>query len=173
MPRAPGRFLQGEEATRPEIAARRIRATVLLIDDDEPFLASLARLVRSLGWRTIEAEDGITGVALFREHRPDLVLVDILMPGIDGIETIVQIRQGAPGAKIVAMSGGGEIGKADCIAAAIRFGADLGLQKPFDAETLETTVEMLLHRRRRPAPLARLAGAVAGVSLPRTPALAR
>ncbi|HYC13363.1 MAG TPA: response regulator [Stellaceae bacterium] len=173
MPRAPGRFLEGGGAIDPAVAAERIRATLLLIDDDRPFLASLARLVRSLGWRTIEAEDGLAGIALYREHRPDLVLVDILMPGIDGIETIVQLRQGAPGAKIVAMSGGGEIGKADCIAAAIRFGADLGLQKPFDAETLARTVEVLLHRRRRPAPLARLAGAVAGISLPATPALVR
>ena len=173
MSRALGDLLEGPWTSSPAVSAERARATLLLIDDDRPFLTSLARLVRAMGWRTVEAEDGLSGLALYRRHQPDLVLVDILMPGLDGIETIVQLRHLAPDAKIVAMSGGGEIGKTECIAAAIRFGADVGLQKPFDAASLAQAVEDLLHRRRRPAPLARVADAIAGVSLPATAELAR
>ncbi|MGE5202630.1 MAG: response regulator [Acidobacteriota bacterium] len=148
-------------------------ARILLIDDDRTFLRSLAGLVGTLGWPAIEAEDGLTGLALYRRYRPALVLVDVLMPGLDGIETVVQLRHVSRGVKIVAMSGGGEIGKTECLAAAIRFGADLGLQKPFDGATLAGILETLLHRRRRPAPLAEVAGAVARLPLLTAAELAR
>jgi len=173
MPRALGELLTGGWTPSPALAGERAAATLLLIDDDRSFLNSLTRAVRIMGWRTLEAEDGATGLALFLRHRPHCVLVDILMPGVDGIETIVQLRHASPSAKIVAMSDGGEIGKAECIDAAIRFGADVGLQKPFDATTLARVVDGILQRRRRPPPLARVAGAIAGVSLPATPELVR
>jgi len=173
MSHALGDLPERRWTSSPTLPAERAPATLLLIDDDRPFLTSLAQLVRAMGWHTIEAEDGLSGLALYGRHRPDLVLVDILMPGLDGIETIVQLRHLAPGAKIVAMSGGGEIGKTECIAAAIRFGADVGLQKPFDAATLAQAVSDLLQRRRRPAPLARVADAIAGISLPAAAELAR
>lgn len=148
-------------------------ATVLLIDDDRTFLGSLACLARVLGWPAIAAEDGLTGLALYRQYRPAVVLVDVLMPGLDGIETIVQLRHLSRGVKIAAMSGGGEIGKTECLTTAIRFGADVGLQKPFDRATLASVLETLLHRRHRPAPLAEVAGAVARLPLLTAAELAR
>jgi len=147
-------------------------AAVLLIDDDRPFLNTLAGLVGMLGWHSIAAEDGLTGLALYRRHRPAVVLVDVLMPGLDGIETIVQLRRISHGVKIAAMSGGGEIGKAECLATAIRFGADVGLQKPFDRATLARVLQTLLHSR-RPARLSEVAGAIARLSLLATEELAR
>jgi DNA-binding response OmpR family regulator len=156
-------------------AERRAPAhpAILLIDDDRTFLKSLARLVGALGWPAMAAENGLTGLALYRRYRPAVVLVDVLMPGLDGIETIVQLRRVSRGVKIAAMSGGGEIGKTECLAAAIRFGADLGLQKPFDRTTLARVLETLLHRRHRPAPLTEVAGAIARLPLLTAAELAR
>ncbi len=63
---------------------RRLRRSFLLIDDDEMTRISMAGRLKRLGYRVIEADDGVAGLAAIRAQRPDLVILDWMMPGLDG-----------------------------------------------------------------------------------------
>jgi len=118
-------------------------ATILVIDDD----ASMRRtLVRILGpeHNVIEAQDGSVGLALFATHAPELVITDIVMPKKEGIETILELRRRAPGLRIIAISGGGEIRNADYLDMAEKLGADAAMPKPLRVADLRETVNRLL-----------------------------
>ncbi len=110
--------------------------TVLVIDDDEAVRSSLEMLLEAYGYEVVLARDGRQGLAAFRANTPDMVLVDLMMPVQDGIETIVQIRREWPDAYIVAMSGGARIGSWDGLAVARELGADHAIEKPFEADEL-------------------------------------
>src|SRR5882724_8858286 len=72
--------------------APRTRKRVLIIEDDDDVAQILQVLVRSLKADAMIADDGITGVELARAERPDLVLVDIHLPGMNGLEVIKELR---------------------------------------------------------------------------------
>jgi len=109
--------------------------TVLVIDDDEAVRSSLEMLLETYGFQVVLARDGRQGVTAFRANAPDVVLVDLMMPVQDGLETIALIRREWPKARIVAMSGAG-IGNWDGLAAARGLGADYAIEKPFEADEL-------------------------------------
>jgi two-component system response regulator (stage 0 sporulation protein F) len=109
--------------------------TVLVIDDDEAVRSSLEMLLEAYGYEVVLARDGRQGLAAFRANEPDVVLVDLMMPIQDGIETIALIRREWPEAFIVAMSGGG-IGNWDGLKVALEVGADRAIEKPFEADEL-------------------------------------
>jgi DNA-binding NarL/FixJ family response regulator len=79
---------------------------VLLVDDHAMVRAGLARLLAAAGDVRVvaEAADGDQGARLAREHDPDVALVDLAMPGIDGIETTRRIRERAPGVAVVVLT---------------------------------------------------------------------
>ena len=110
--------------------------TVLVIDDDEAVRSSLEMLLETYGFQVVLARDGRQGVAAFRANAPDVVLVDLMMPVQDGLQTIALIRREWPKARIVAMSGGAGIGNWDGLAAARKLGADYAIEKPFEADEL-------------------------------------
>ena len=116
------------------------RPDVLLIDDDPGVRDSLTMLLQAHGLRVVAAADGRRGLEAFRAHAPKLVLTDILMPEQDGIGAILQMRRERPDAKIVAMSGGGRVDKADYLTAAEKLGATAAVEK-LDMEKL---IEILL-----------------------------
>jgi CheY-like chemotaxis protein len=113
---------------------------VLLIDDDPGVRDSLTMLLQAHGLSVVAAADGRRGLEAFRAHAPKLVLTDILMPEQDGIGAILQMRRERPDAKIVAMSGGGRVDKADYLTTAEKLGADAAVEK-LDMEKL---IEILL-----------------------------
>jgi DNA-binding response OmpR family regulator len=117
-------------------------ATILVIDDDAAMRRVLKRML-SGDHDIVEADDGSAGLARFIEHRPQLVITDILMPKKEGIETIREIRRLAPKVKILAMSGGG-IGTPHYLEMAGKLGADVTLMKPVSAADLHATVSALL-----------------------------
>ena len=110
--------------------------TVLVIDDDEAVRASLEMLLEAYGYEVVLARDGRQGLAAFRANSPDIVLVDLMMPVMDGMETIERIRREWPDAYVIAMSGGAGIGNWDGLAAARELGADHAIEKPFEADEL-------------------------------------
>jgi DNA-binding NarL/FixJ family response regulator len=67
--------------------------TLLLIEDHTPLRENLRDILTLEGFRVLEAADGSSGVALAREHRPDLVLCDIMLPGMDGYEVLLHLRR--------------------------------------------------------------------------------
>ena len=92
--------------------------TVLIIDDDEAVRSSLEMLLEAYGFQVVLARDGRQGLAAFRANAPDVVLIDLMMPMQDGLETIALSRRDWPKVRIVAMSGGTGIGHWDGLAAA-------------------------------------------------------
>ena len=65
---------------------------VLIIEDEAPIRKNLARMLTAEGYRVITAPDGVNGIVIAREQRPDLILCDILMPRMDGYEVLAALR---------------------------------------------------------------------------------
>jgi CheY-like chemotaxis protein len=118
-------------------------ARILVIDDVAGVRRSIAALLTRNGHEVETAEDGVRGVELARRTRPDLVLVDMLMPEKDGVETLEDIRAEGLAVASVAMSGGGSlVASEDALAAGARH-ADAAVTKPFENADLITLVDKL------------------------------
>ena len=128
----------------PTAGASPTARTILVVDDDKAVLHSLSILLEDLGFRVVTAADGVQALKRFRESPPDLTLTDIIMPEKEGIGLIMELRRAHPGAKIIAMSGGGRVGNTDFVEIATALGADAGLQKPFDDVQLAATLRSVL-----------------------------
>ena len=120
--------------------------TILIIDDDQSLRDSLRRTLRREGYTVVEAAEGVEGLKVLKSHPVDVVLVDLFMPGKEGLETIAELRRSHPGIKIIAMSGGGEKGHMDVLKAAKLMGARRTLAKPFSREDLIEALDDLLAR---------------------------
>jgi len=114
---------------------------VLLIDDDALVRRMVRRLLERAGYSVLEAEDGNIALKLLRQHRPAIVITDIIMPRVEGIEIIQEIRRTAPATRIIAISGGGPRGEMMYLDWAQALGADAVLQKPFQPQELLARVE--------------------------------
>ncbi|HET6371967.1 MAG TPA: response regulator [Candidatus Polarisedimenticolia bacterium] len=108
--------------------------TILLIDDSAGVRAVLSEALAIEGYKVLEASDGAEGVRLYREHRPGLALVDMIMPEKDGIETVKEILEFDPDAVIFTFSGKDAGG--DHQETARILGAKKGFQKPLRVEVL-------------------------------------
>ena len=104
--------------------------SVLIVDDDETLCRVIAGELTRAGYATREIHDSRDVVKLFEDQPSDIVITDIFMPNVDGLEVIRHIRRVAPGAAIVAMTGVDDVG-ADYLKAARAFGAHHVLRKPF------------------------------------------
>jgi len=82
-------------------------ARILLIDDDAPVRRTLRKMLERQGYEVEEAPDGKAGLTLYQENPADLIITDLIMPEMEGIETIMELRRRFPDVKIIAMSGGG------------------------------------------------------------------
>jgi len=111
-------------------------AKILVIDDDDHLRELVCSRLRRQGYVVHTAENGRVGLRIFEAERPDLVITDILMPDMEGIETILRLKAGATPPKIIAMSGGGHIVGRDFLKWASHLGADQVLAKPFRVSTL-------------------------------------
>ena len=118
---------------------------VLIIDDDDMFRNMLVEMLSLEGYDISEASDGNTGLSVFTENTPDLVITDILMPEKEGMQTIREIRQIAPNVKIIALSGGGTHPTGlDYLQMALDLGADRSFPKPFKtSEFIEAIAQMI------------------------------
>ena len=102
--------------------------TVLVVDDDAHTRALFQTTLESAGYRVLVAEGGREGVELFQSQAVDLIVVDIFMPEMDGLELIRRLRRANAACKIMAMSGG--VGEWDYLEVAKRLGANHALKKP-------------------------------------------
>jgi DNA-binding NtrC family response regulator len=117
---------------------------ILVADDDDILLGFIRTVLLKAGYLVDEASGGHKAVALFREHRPDLVLTDLLMPGRDGMEVLRDIRAIDPQAKVIIMSGGGDVVPVGFLDLAPKMGAIGTLAKPFDHRQLLYAVQKVL-----------------------------
>lgn len=118
--------------------------SVLVIDDDELVRETLRTALEGAGYRVVMAPEGEEGVALFHTAPTDVVLCDIFMPGMEGIETIRMLRRWNPEVKIVAISGGGKRGELAYLDIAQKLGADRALAKPFAVSEMLATIRELV-----------------------------
>lgn len=120
------------------------RARVLVVDDDAAFRFSTAELLRADGCEVDEARDGREAVARLGERAYDLLLVDLRMPGIDGLGLVEALRLWGHGVPILMISGFGTVESA---VRALHLGADDFLLKPVEPDLLSARVGELLERR--------------------------
>jgi DNA-binding response OmpR family regulator len=117
-------------------------AEILIIDDDPQMRRVVAQILKGAGHTPHEAANGKEGIAVFQRQRPALVISDIVMPDMEGIETILTLRREAPTIPILAISGRRD---PNYLRFATTLGASAALDKPFGAEELLATVEKLLN----------------------------
>lgn len=127
-------------------------ARVLVIDDDELVLTMLESALLAAGHKVITATDGDQGLRALRRHPVDIIVTDIIMPGKEGIETIIEIRRLSPTIPIIAISGGGLHAGRLYLEAAARLGATRTLAKPFAPKKLLQEIEACLREGRAPSP---------------------
>ena len=126
---------------RAEHTAPDDRAATILVCDDDPSLRELVRAVLGPRYRFVEAADGIEALALAREEPPDLIVLDVMLPGLSGIEVLEQLRtdDGLKSIPVVVITAWSHA-EIDAQVA----GADRFVSKPFDPDDLSTAVEELL-----------------------------
>jgi DNA-binding response OmpR family regulator len=119
-------------------------ARILIIDDEEQIRTMLKRVLEREGHETMAASNGRLGMRIHLKDPADLVITDIIMPEQEGIETIIKLRRESPRTKIIAISGGGDVGAEGYLAMAGKLGAQVTLQKPFGLEEILMAVRNLL-----------------------------
>ena len=117
---------------------------ILVIDDDEALGDIVASGLAHIGYRVERAANGTEALGVLQRRDIDLVLTDINMPGMDGIEVIIQLAKLRPALPIVAMSGGGLFDRSLLLTNASHLGAVECLGKPFDLDDLFDAVARAL-----------------------------
>jgi DNA-binding response OmpR family regulator len=118
-------------------------AKTILICEDDQNLRQLVRAVLGDGYRFLEAHDGDEALEVALRTRPDLIILDLMMPGRSGLDVLDQLREQMPDGKsrtrVIVMSAWGHADEA-----ALRAGADRFVPKPFEADELTAIVEDVL-----------------------------
>lgn len=123
---------------------------VLIVEDSRTMQAVMQKMLREAGYTTIEALDGESGVALAKEHRPALIIMDVVMPGITGFQATRQLRrEPATAATPIIMISGNQ--QATDQFWATKIGANDYLVKPFNREQLFDSMDRLLYAESTPA----------------------
>ena len=120
--------------------------TILLIEDDQQLSFLLSQQLHDEGYRVICAGDGVRGHAMLQQHEPDLVLLDIIMPRMDGWETCRQIRQCSDVPIIIISCRGAELDRVR----GLELGADDYITKPISYPELTARIRAALRRGNRP-----------------------
>ena len=120
-------------------------AEILVVDDDSQVREVIKLLLSMAGYQVREATTARKAIESYQQEPADLIITDILMPDTDGLELIREIRSLHPDAKIIAMSGGGQIGSEEYLSWAKRFGAKYHLSKPIPSKELLKAVETVLN----------------------------
>jgi two-component system chemotaxis response regulator CheY len=117
---------------------------ILLIDDDEMSRQAVQRMLERAGFTVMSTGDGREAIDGYHAGEIDLVITDLIMPDIDGLEIIQEIRRKDPAAKILAISGGGRVQAEEYLSVARKFGAVEVLPKPFASQDLKAAVDRAL-----------------------------
>jgi DNA-binding NtrC family response regulator len=118
-----------------------MRMTILIVDDEKTIRWSLGEGLRKAGFEILEAASGEEGMQLFADKGPDCVLLDVRLPGIDGMEVLRRMRKDNPDVPVVVMTAYGEVDKA---VEAMKLGAYDFVSKPFMIEKMKVTIEHAL-----------------------------
>jgi DNA-binding response OmpR family regulator len=118
---------------------------VLIADDDQDLVEGLRWYLEAAAFTVLVAENGVDALALFRRERPQVVILDIMMPGMDGLQVCTEIRRESDAFIIMLSARDGELDKVR----ALQQGADDYVTKPFYASELAARIQALLRRAQR------------------------
>ena len=110
------------------------RATILIIDDEEPIRALLRFALEAAGYEVMEAANGRQGLDLYRQRPTDLIIADMLMPELNGLDLLLDLTREFLHAKVIAISGAG--GEQNVLDVAKLLGARQTFEKPFSIPQL-------------------------------------
>ena len=119
---------------------------ILIIEDETPMRTALADVLESEGYRPLTAEDGEIGLRKALEEKPDLILLDIMMPKLDGFEVCAELRRLGNPVPVLMLTAKGQV---EDRVTGLDAGADDYLVKPFSTEELLARVRALLRRTQR------------------------
>jgi DNA-binding response OmpR family regulator len=119
---------------------------ILIIEDETPMRTALADLLAAEGYRTLTAADGESGLARALAEKPDLILLDVMMPKLDGFAVCAELRRLANDVPVVMLTAKGQI---EDRVTGLDVGADDYVVKPFSSEELLARVRALLRRVER------------------------
>ncbi|HUK13093.1 MAG TPA: sigma-54 dependent transcriptional regulator [Thermoanaerobaculaceae bacterium] len=121
------------------------RPRIVVIDDDEAIRDSCTQVLERSGYRVATAADGFSAIKAVHLHHPDLVILDLKMPGVDGTELLRRIKGERPQLDVIVITGYSSVGSAvECM----RLGAYDYLPKPFDPDALRLAVARAIEKRR-------------------------
>ncbi len=119
--------------------------TILIADDETTILQSLGGILSDEGYETLTAANGYEALSIIEKESPDLVLLDIWMPGMDGIETLKEIKRTHPFLQVIMISGHGSV---ETAVKATKLGAYDFVEKPLSIEKVVVTINNALNFRR-------------------------
>jgi len=122
-------------------------ARILVIDDERDFQRLVMDMLEVEGYEVTGSPDGSAGLRLLETHPFDLVITDIIMPNLDGLEVIEKIKSKYPQIKVIAISGGGGMKIDDCLKLAASVGANAVLPKPIERKEFVALVHEVLSER--------------------------
>jgi two-component system nitrogen regulation response regulator NtrX len=122
-----------------------VAETICLIDDEPAILNTLSSILEDEGYQVLVAKSGLEALKIVRSEAPDLIILDIWMPEMDGLETLKRLRAQFPNILVVMMSGHGSI---ETAVRATKLGAYDYLEKPLDLEKVTILVRNALHQRK-------------------------
>jgi DNA-binding response OmpR family regulator len=117
---------------------------ILVIDDDPDVRGSLSKILTRAGYEVVVAAEGAAGIELQHNEPADVIITDIFMPGLDGLQTIRQLKKEGSAVRIIAVSGGDRTGTVDLKEHARLMGAFKVLAKPFEMSDVLNAVKEAL-----------------------------
>jgi CheY-like chemotaxis protein len=121
---------------------------MIVVAEDQPDQRLALKLALQMeGYAVRVAANGAEALALMGSRAPDVLITDIFMPDMDGLELIHRVRQQFPGTRIVVVSGGGQRARVDYLESSRLLGVHAALQKPFDVQELLSIVRRLVAAR--------------------------
>ncbi len=115
--------------------------TVLIVDDAEFLRMRISRILAGSGYQIIQADSGMSAVSLYQASRPDVVLMDITMPEMDGLTALREIKAIDPEARVIMLTA---LGQDSVVLEALKAGALDFVVKPFDTKRVLETIEKVL-----------------------------
>ena len=119
--------------------------TLLIVDDEPAILTTLSNVLKDEGYDVITAEDGESAIKCIKDHLPSLILLDIWMPGLDGLDTLQRIKDSFPGVIVIMMSGHGSI---ETAVRSTKLGAYDYIEKPLSLDKIILIVKHALHEQK-------------------------
>ncbi len=114
---------------------------VLIVDDAEFLRVRISKMLVGDGFEVFEAENGIKAIEAFKANKPDMVLMDITMPEMDGLTALKELRKLDPNAKVIMLTA---LGQESVVLEAVKSGAKDFIVKPFERDRVMSAINKLL-----------------------------